>query len=35
MEKRSKLLQQKGMKNRELLHLMDCYPTLINLAGED
>ena len=31
----SKLLQRKGMKNRELLHLMDWYPTLINLAGED
>ena len=30
-----KLLQQIGVKNRELLPVTDWYPTLINLAGED
>ena len=31
----SKLLKQKGVKNKEFLHVTDCYPTLINLVGED
>ena len=30
-----KLLQQKGVKNRELLPVTDWYVTLISLAGED
>ena len=30
-----KLLQQKGVKNTELLPVTDWYPTLISLAGED
>ena len=29
-----KMLQRKGVKNRELLHSTDWYPTLVKLAGK-
>ena len=29
-----KMLQRKGVKNRELLHSTDWYPTLVKLGGK-